>query len=68
MLFGAGVYTFMGREAGLEYFAGYVIEKALSVDNIFVFVLIFGFFRVPPALSASRAVLGRSSARWSCAA
>ena len=32
---------------GLEYFAGYVIEKALSVDNIFVFVLIFGFFRVP---------------------
>jgi len=48
MLFGAGVYTFMGREAGLEYFAGYLIEKALSVDNIFVFVLIFSFFRVPP--------------------
>ncbi len=47
MLFGAGVYTFMGRDAGLEYFAGYLIEKALSVDNIFVFVLIFGFFRVP---------------------
>ena len=47
LLFGAGVYTFMGREAGLEYFAGYVIEKALSVDNIFVFVLIFSFFRVP---------------------
>jgi tellurite resistance protein TerC len=48
VLFGAGVYRFMGREAGLEYFAGYVIEKALSVDNIFVFVLIFNFFRVPP--------------------
>ena len=47
VLFGAGVYRFMGREAGLEYFAGYLIEKALSVDNIFVFVLIFGFFRVP---------------------
>jgi tellurite resistance protein TerC len=47
MVFGAGVYGLMGREAGLEYFAGYVIEKALSVDNIFVFVLIFGFFRVP---------------------
>jgi tellurite resistance protein TerC len=45
--FGAGVYSFMGREAGLEYFAGYLIEKALSVDNIFVFVLIFGYFRVP---------------------
>lgn len=47
VLFGVGVYRFMGREAGLEYFAGYLIEKALSVDNIFVFVLIFGFFRVP---------------------
>src|SRR5687767_5582582 len=47
LLFGGGVYVFMGRAAGLEYFAGYLIEKALSVDNIFVFVLIFGFFRVP---------------------
>ncbi len=47
VLFGGGVYAFMGRDAGLEYFAGYLIEKALSVDNIFVFVLIFGFFRVP---------------------
>lgn len=48
LLFGGGVYRFMGREAGLEYFTGYLIEKALSVDNIFVFVLIFSFFRVPP--------------------
>ena len=47
LLFGVGVYQFMGREAGLEYFAGYLIEKALSVDNIFVFVLIFSAFRVP---------------------
>jgi tellurite resistance protein TerC len=47
LLFGVGVYQFMGRQAGLEYFAGYLIEKALSVDNIFVFVLIFSFFRVP---------------------
>jgi len=47
LLFGVGVYQFMGREAGLEYFAGYLIEKALSIDNIFVFVLIFSFFRVP---------------------
>jgi tellurite resistance protein TerC len=48
VLFGAGVYRFMGAQAGLEFFAGYLTEKALSVDNIFVFVLIFGFFRVPP--------------------
>src|SRR5687767_9252790 len=47
LLFGGGVYRFMGPEAGLEYFSGYLIEKALSVDNIFVFVLIFSFFRVP---------------------
>jgi tellurite resistance protein TerC len=47
LVFGGGVYAFMGREAGLEFFAGYVIEKALSVDNIFVFVLIFSLFRVP---------------------
>ena len=47
LLFGGGVYAFMGRDAGLEYFTGYLIEKALSVDNIFVFVLIFGYFRVP---------------------
>jgi tellurite resistance protein TerC len=47
LLFGGGVYAWMGRDAGLEYFAGYVIEKALSLDNIFVFVLIFTFFRVP---------------------
>jgi tellurite resistance protein TerC len=47
LVFGVGVSHFMGRDAGLEYFTGYVIEKALSVDNIFVFVLIFSFFRVP---------------------
>jgi tellurite resistance protein TerC len=48
LVFGGGVYVFMGREAGLEYFAGYLIERALSIDNIFVFVLIFSYFRVPP--------------------
>ena len=38
----------MGREAGLEFLTGYLIEKALSVDNIFIFVLIFSYFNVPP--------------------
>jgi tellurite resistance protein TerC len=47
LVFGVGVYRVMGRAAGLEYFTGYLIEKALSVDNIFVFVLIFSSFRVP---------------------
>ena len=37
----------MGPQAGLEFLTGYLIEKALSVDNIFVFVLIFSYFAVP---------------------
>ena len=48
LLFNFGIYRFMGAEAGLEFLTGYLIEKALSVDNIFVFVLIFSYFRVPP--------------------
>ncbi|MGH7477916.1 MAG: TerC family protein [Longimicrobiales bacterium] len=47
LLFGAGIWHFEGAGRGLEYLTGYVIEKALSVDNIFVFVLIFSYFRVP---------------------
>lgn len=46
--FNYGVYRLMGPQAGLEFLAGYLIEKALSVDNIFVFVLIFSYFGVPP--------------------
>ena len=49
LCFGAGVYFFRGHADGLEFFAGYLIEKALSVDNIFVFVLVFSYFRVPLA-------------------
>ena len=47
MLFSLGVYRFMGPTPALEFLTGYLIEKALSVDNIFVFVLIFSYFRVP---------------------
>jgi tellurite resistance protein TerC len=48
LLFNYGVYRLMGAQAGAEFLTGYLIEKALSVDNIFVFVLIFAYFRVPP--------------------
>lgn len=48
IVFGLGVHHFIGPRAGLEYFTGYLIEKALSVDNIFVFVVIFSYFKVPP--------------------
>jgi len=45
--FAVGVYKVMGKESGLEFLTGYLIEYALSVDNIFVFVLIFAYFKVP---------------------
>jgi tellurite resistance protein TerC len=47
LAFNAGVYAVFGRERGLEFTAGYLIEKALAVDNIFVFVIIFSAFAVP---------------------
>jgi tellurite resistance protein TerC len=48
LAFGLGVWKFGGGQAAGEYYAGYVIEKALSVENIFVFALILGYFAVPP--------------------
>jgi tellurite resistance protein TerC len=47
VLFGIGVWIFGGSTMGTEYFAGYVTEKALSVDNLFVFLIIMSSFRVP---------------------
>ncbi len=47
VLFGVGLLVFGSGEAGPEYFAGYVTEKALSVDNLFVFLVIIASFRVP---------------------
>ncbi|MFD0472143.1 hypothetical protein ACFQ0B_30450 [Nonomuraea thailandensis] len=49
LLFGAGVWFFGGSDPGAEYFAGYVTEKALSVDNLFVFLVIMSSFKVPRA-------------------
>lgn len=48
--FGAGMYHFRGPEAGLAFFAGYLLEWSLSVDNLFVFISVFSFFAVPAAL------------------
>jgi len=47
LTFAFAVYRTLGRQAGLEFLTGYLIEYALSVDNIFVFVLIFSYFNVP---------------------
>jgi tellurite resistance protein TerC len=47
VLFGVGLWLFGGATMGSEYFAGYVTEKALSVDNLFVFLIIMASFKVP---------------------
>jgi tellurite resistance protein TerC len=46
ILFGLGVLYYSGKQAGLEFFTGYLIEKALSVDNLFLFLVIFRTFAV----------------------
>jgi tellurite resistance protein TerC len=48
LLFNGGVFHFMGKEKGLEFLTGYLLEYSLSVDNIFVFILLLSFFNVPP--------------------
>jgi tellurite resistance protein TerC len=47
LVFGAIVFVWKGSTSSAEYFAGYLIEYSLSVDNMFVFAVIFGYFRVP---------------------
>ncbi|MEN6497553.1 MAG: hypothetical protein ABFD16_24910, partial [Thermoguttaceae bacterium] len=47
MAFNVGIYYWMGSQRALEFLTGYLIEKALAVDNIFVFVMIFSYFQVP---------------------
>jgi len=46
--FNAGVWHYAGSQKALEFFTGYLIEKSLSVDNVFVFALLFSYFAVPP--------------------
>lgn len=46
LLFCAGIYYFQGHESGFQFLTGYLIEKSLSVDNLFVFLVIFSHFKV----------------------
>ena len=48
MVFNAGVWHVAGSQKALEFFTGYVIEKSLSIDNIFVIAMLFSYFAVPP--------------------
>ncbi|MFC3690191.1 TerC family protein [Aquipuribacter hungaricus] len=56
LLFGVYVLTQHGTQTGVEYYTGYIVEKSLSVDNLFVFILIMGAFAVPRQLQ-QRALL-----------
>ncbi len=47
LLFNLGIYFWLGKQLGLEFLTGYVIEMSLSVDNLFVIMLIFTYFKVP---------------------
>lgn len=47
LVFNAIIYFWRGQQHALEFFTGYLVEKALSVDNIFVFIMIFTYFQVP---------------------
>lgn len=49
MGFNLFIYYYFGRQEAIEFFTGYIIEKSLSVDNIFVIIMIFSYFHVPNA-------------------
>jgi tellurite resistance protein TerC len=46
LVFDVGIYLFLGHTKALEFFTGYIIEKSLSADNLFVFIMIFGYFKI----------------------
>jgi len=47
LVFNGIIFYWKGRQQALEFFTGYLIEKALSIDNIFVFIMIFSYFQIP---------------------
>jgi tellurite resistance protein TerC len=58
VLFGFGVWVFAGAELGEQFFAGYLTEEALSVDNLFVFLLLLSSFKVPRAAQQKVLLVG----------
>jgi len=47
LIFGAWVWWYLGAQSGMDYYTGFMIEKSLSMDNVFVIALIFSFFAIP---------------------
>ena len=58
LLFNAFIFFYEGQQKALEFFTGYLVEKSLSVDNIFVFILVFSYFKVPEKLQHRVLYLG----------
>jgi tellurite resistance protein TerC len=58
LIFGLGIAVLYGREASLSYFTAYFLEESLSIDNIFVFVLIFSQLRIPAELQRGVLIAG----------
>jgi tellurite resistance protein TerC len=58
VLFGFWVWNVHGSETGIKYYTGYIVEKSLSVDNLFVFILIMGAFAVPRVLQQRVLLIG----------
>mmetsp|Transcript_96595 Transcript_96595/g.275674 ORF Transcript_96595/g.275674 Transcript_96595/m.275674 type:complete len:114 (+) Transcript_96595:95-436(+) len=56
IIFGIGVAVFKGRQSGFEFFAGYLVEQSLSVDNLFVFLMLFNYFKVRNRLPHAAAI------------
>lgn len=57
-LFGGAIWLFEGPQHALEFYTGYVLEYSLSVDNMFVFIMIFGYFAIPPHLQPKALLWG----------
>ena len=62
LLFGLAVWTLGGSTAGTEYYSGWIVEKSLSIDNLFVFVIIMGRFAVPPEYQEKTLLFGIAAA------
>ncbi len=63
IVFGIVFQVHAGGQSGAEYFAGYLVEKSLSVDNVFVFVIIMQTFAVPEKNGAPAVDVGRVGVR-----
>ena len=65
-LFGGGLWLYLEQTVGvavantkvMEYFAGYLLEKSLAIDNVFVWLMIFAAFAIPPALQRQLLLYG----------